>query len=43
LREWEVAFDFDIEGQEERILALLSVAYWYPIPTNVLLSINGAV
>jgi hypothetical protein len=32
-----------IEGQEERILALLSVAYWRRISTRVLKSIRGAV
>jgi hypothetical protein len=36
------SLDFDIGGQEERILALLSVAYWYPIPMSVLLSLGGA-
>ncbi|HYM04384.1 MAG TPA: hypothetical protein VET85_15630, partial [Stellaceae bacterium] len=28
--------DFAIDGQEERILALLSVAYWSPISPNAL-------
>ncbi|HZV07348.1 MAG TPA: hypothetical protein VE999_19855, partial [Gemmataceae bacterium] len=35
--------ELSIDGQEERILALLSVAYWRPIPTHVLKSIKGAV
>jgi len=35
--------EFDIGGEEERILALLSVAYWLPIPTHVLTPINRAV
>jgi hypothetical protein len=35
--------ELSIEGQEERILTLLSVAYWRPIPAQVLRSIRAAV
>src|SRR5690349_7510594 len=34
--------EIDIDRHEERILALLSVAYWHPIPAHVLKSIRGA-
>lgn len=39
----DASSEFDIEGQEERILALLSVAYWRPISAQVLNAIRAAV